>query len=148
MLVSLVDMSSKSAITKIRSSSKFCENRLGGRNPMPWLKEWFYYKLALCCTSDNRHERENSETLQFAANLIGKARENQARFGPCAFAGGFFLYMALSYHHSVQEQGLGVCLKCSDRTVWFFVMFFFPNRAEPEVFCPFLNRKGQKWMTL
>lgn len=37
---------------------------------------------------------ENYELLQFAAILIGKARE-KVWFGPWAFVGVFFLYMAL-----------------------------------------------------
>lgn len=93
----------------------------------------------LCCKSDNQHERGHYETLQFAANLISEARENHIWFSPCF---GFFQYVVLYYHHSVQEQGLGECLKCPNTALSFFVMVF-PNGAEPKIACPFLNNKGQ-----
>lgn len=56
-----------------------------------------------------------------------------------------FLHVTL-YNCYMQKQSLAVFVKYPWRIARFCLMVP-PDRAEPEVICPFLNRKGQKWMT-
>lgn len=86
------------------------------------------------------------ETLKFVTDPKSKAGGNWMWFDLCTFVCGFFLYMVLCYYQSVQGQGFGVYLKCVNIAVGFIMVF--PNGAEPEVVCSYLNRKGQKGMIL